>query len=107
MTAEPRTAPAPARRLGILLGGYLAAALVAAVVVRMAFAVVPEEEISSGMAAFGMLLFYLAIFASLSLAHSVMLLVWLRGVLSCWRLALMALPAALAGLVVGFFVMAL
>lgn len=107
MTAEPRVAPPPARRLGALFGGYLAAALVAALVVRMAFVVVPEEEISSGMAAFGMLLFYLAIFASLSLAHSVLMLVWLRGVLPAWRLALMALAAAFTGLVAGFLVMAL
>ena len=35
-----------------------------------------------------MLLFYLAIFASLSLAHSVLLLVWLRGTMPVWRLAL-------------------
>ena len=107
MTSEARQLPTPGRRLGILLGGYLAAALVAAGVVRVAFVAVPEEEISSGMATFGMLIFYLAIFASLSLAHSVLLLVWLRGVLPVWRLALMALPAAMAGVVVGFLVMAL
>jgi hypothetical protein len=106
MTAEPRPAPAPARRLAVLFGGYVAAALVAAAVVRLASAV-PGQETAAGMAAFGMLLFYLAIFASLSLAHSVLLLVWLRGAMPVWRLALMALPAALAGFTVGFFVLAL
>ncbi len=107
MTAEPRPAPTVGRIASALVGGYLAAALVAASVVRVAFIAVPEEEISFGMAAFGMLLFYMAIFSSLSLAHSVLLLVWLRGVLPVWKLVLMALPAALAGFVVGFFAMAL
>ena len=106
MTAEKRPAPTQARRLGIVLGGYLAAALVAAAVVRVAYIAVPKEELATGMAAFGMMLFYLAIFSSLSLAHSV-LLVWLRGVMPVWRLALLALPAALAGFLVGFFAMAL
>jgi hypothetical protein len=107
MTAEPRPAPAPARRLAVLFGGYVVAALLAATVVRLAYAAVPGQEAASGMAAFGMLLFYLAIFASLSLAHSVLLMVWLRGAMPVWRLALMALPAALAGFTVGFFVLAL
>ena len=102
----PTPTPTPARRIGTMVGGYLAAALVAALVVRGAFSVIPEQEISSGMAAFGMALLYLAIFSSLSLAHSVLLLVWLRGTPRRWRLALMALPTALAACLVGLIVLA-
>ena len=50
----------------------------AVLVVRIAYARVPEDELAGGMAAFGMALLYLLAFGGLAMAHS--------GKLTCLRL---------------------
>jgi hypothetical protein len=90
-----------------VLGGYLVAALVATLMVRIGYARVPEAELSGGMAAFGMALLYLLAFGGMAMVHSGLLIYWLRGRVRLWMLALGAAPVALASFVVGFFLMAL
>lgn len=108
MTPEPIAAPPLMARIGVVLGGYLLAALVAALAVRFTYAGrLPPDEASGGMAAFGMAFMYLAVFGLLALIHSGFLLYWLRGAVRLWRLALGAAPAALASFVLGFFLMAM
>ena len=107
MTAETNPPPPIATRAVAVLGGYLVAALVAALVVRIAYAGVPDAEISHGMAAFGMALLYFLAFGGMAMVHSGLLIYWLRGRVRLWLLALGAAPAALASFVLGFFLMAL
>ena len=107
MTAETNPPPPITTRAVAVLGGYLVAALVAALVVRIAYAGVPDAEISHGMAAFGMALLYFLAFGGMAMVHSGLLIYWLRGRVRLWLLALGAAPAALASFVLGFFLMAL
>ncbi len=107
MTVEGSPAPTLAARIGAVLGGYLVAALVAALVVRIAYAGVPDAEISHGMAAFGMALLYFLAFGGMAMVHSGLLIYWLRGRVRLWLLALGAAPAALASFVLGFFLMSM
>lgn len=107
MTVETGLAPPAATRVAAVLGGYLVAALVAALVVRIAYARLPEAELAGGMAAFGMALLYLLAFGGLAMAHSGLLIYWLRGRVGLWWLALGAAAAALASFVLGFFVMSM
>lgn len=107
MTPDTTPLPGFAARAGTVLGGYLVAALGGALAVRFRYAGVQAAELSSGMAAFGMALLYLMVFGLVSLAHSSLLVWWLRGRVRLWLLALGALPAALASFVLGFFLMAL
>ena len=90
-----------------MLGGYLIAALAAALAVRMTYAGLPPDEAAGGMAAFGMAFMYLAAFCLLALIHSGILLYWLRGAVRLWRLAIGAAAAALASFVLGFMLMAM
>lgn len=106
MTADPRPAPSRHRIAGALIGGYLLAAIASALAVRVNYAGVPEKEISSGMAAFGMLLMYLVLFGGTTLLHSGVLVWWLRGRVRIWLVALAAVPAVMLSFVFGFFVMA-
>ena len=103
MTVETRPAPPFAARVAAVLGGYLVAALV----VRIAYARVPEDELAGGMAAFGMALLYLLAFGGLAMAHSGLLVYWLRGRVGLWWLALGAAATALASFVLGFFLMSM
>ena len=103
MTVETRPAPPFAARVAAVLGGYLVAALV----VRIAYARVPEDELAGGMAAFGMALLYLLAFGGLAMAHSGLLVYWLRGRVGLWWLALGAAAAALTSFVLGFFLMSM
>lgn len=107
MTAEMGPAPGFAPRVAAVLGGYLVSALVAALMVLLAYARVPANEISHGMAAFGMALLYFLAFGGMAMVHTGLLVYWLRGRVRLWRLALGATPAALASFVLGFFLMAL
>jgi hypothetical protein len=107
MTNETSPPPPIATRVAAVLGGYLVAALVATLMVRIAYARVPEAELSGGMAAFGMALLYLLAFGGMAMVHSGLLIYWLRGRVRLWMLALGAAPVALASFVVGFFLMAL
>ncbi len=107
MTAEAGPAPSLATRTTAVLGGYLVAALVSALVVRIAYAGVPDAEISHGMAAFGMALLYFLAFGGMAMVHSGLLIYWLRGRVRLWRLAPGAAAAAIASFVLGFFLMAL
>lgn len=107
MTAEAPAAPGRGALAVAVSGGYLVAALVAALVVRIAYAGVPDAEISHGMAAFGMALLYFLAFGGMAMVHSGLLAYWLRGRVRLWRLALGAAAAALASFVLGFFLMAL
>ncbi len=107
MTVETRPAPPFAARVAAVLGGYLVAALVAVLVVRIAYARVPEDELAGGMAAFGMALLYLLAFGGLAMAHSGLLVYWLRGRVGLWWLALGAAATALASFVLGFFLMSM
>ncbi len=106
MTADPRLAPSRGRIAGALIGGYLLAATASALAVRVNYAGVPEKEISSGMAAFGMMLMYLVLFGATTLLHSGVLAWWLRGRVRIWLVALAAVPVAMLSFVFGFFVMA-
>jgi len=66
MTYETPAAPGGAALTAAVLGGYLVAALVAALVVGFAYARVPEAELSGGMAAFGLAhIFYSAAFITI------------------------------------------
>jgi hypothetical protein len=107
MTNETSPPPPIATRVAAVLGGYLVAALVATLMVRIAYARVPEAELSGGMAAFGMALLYLLAFGGMAMVHSGLLIYWLRGRVRLWMLALGAAPVALASFVLGFFLMAL
>jgi hypothetical protein len=107
MTADTSPAPGGAPLTAAVLGGYLVAALVAALVVRIAYARVPDAEISHGMAAFGMALLYFLAFGGMAMVHSGLLIYWLRGRVRLWLLALGAAVAAIASFALGFFVMAL
>jgi hypothetical protein len=107
MTNETSPPPPIATRVAAVLGGYLVAALVAALVVRIAYAGVPDAEISHGMAAFGMALLYFLAFGGMAMVHSGLLIYWLRGRVRLWLLALGAAPAALASFVLGFFLMSM
>ena len=107
MTAESGPAPAFATQAATVLGGYLISALVAALVVLLAYARVPAAEVSHGMAAFGMALLYFLAFGGMAMVHTGLLVYWLRGRVRLWLLALGAAPAALASFVLGFFLMAL
>lgn len=106
MTHDPFPAPSRGRVAGALIGGYLLAAIASALAVRVNYAGVPEREISSGMAAFGMLLMYLVLFGATTLLHSGVLVWWLRGRARIGHLALAALPVVMLSFVFGFFVMA-
>ena len=106
MTADPRPAPSRGRIAGALIGGYLLAAIASALAVRANYAGVPEREISSGMAAFGMMLMYLVLFGATTLLHSGVLVWWLRGRARVGLVVLAAVPVALFCFVFGFFVMA-
>ncbi len=99
--------PSLAMRTAAVLGGYLVAALVSALVVRIAYAGVPDAEISHGMAAFGMALLYFLAFGGMAMVHSGLLIYWLRGRIRLWRLAPGAAAAAIASFALGFFLMAL
>ena len=107
MTNETSPPPPIATRVAAVLGGYLVAALVATLMVRIAYARVPEAELSGGMAAFGMALLYLLAFGGMAMVHSGLLIYWLRGRVRLWMLALGAAPVALASFVLGFFLIAL
>jgi hypothetical protein len=107
MTNETSPPPPIATRVAAVLGGYLVAALVATLMVRIGYARVPEAELSGGMAAFGMALLYLLAFGGMAMVHSGLLIYWLRGRVRLWMLALGAAPVALASFVLGFFLMAL
>ena len=107
MTNDPIAVPSRTARVGAVLGGYLIAALVAALAVRISHAGLPPEEAAGGMAAFGMAFMYLAVFCLLALIHSGILLCWLRGAMRPWWLALGAAAAALASFVLGFMLMAI
>lgn len=107
MTYETPAAPGGAALTAAVLGGYLVAALVAALVVGFAYARVPEAELSGGMAAFGMALLYLLAFGGMAMVHSGLLIYWLRGRVRLWRLALGAAAAALTSFVLGFFLMSM
>ena len=107
MTVETGLAPPAATRVAAVLGGYLVAALVAALVVRIAYARLPEAELAGGMAAFGMALLYLLAFGGMAMVHSGLLIYWLRGRVRLWRLALGAAAAALTSFVLGFFLMSM
>lgn len=89
-----------------MIGGYLLAAIASALAVRINYAGVPEQEISSGMAAFGMMLMYLVLFGATTLLHSGVLFWWLRGRVRIGLVALAAVPVAMLSFVFGFFVMA-
>ncbi|MBI5898625.1 MAG: hypothetical protein HZB40_05320 [Rhodocyclales bacterium] len=106
MTPDPHPAPARGTIASVVIGGYLLAAIAAALVVRASYAGMPEPEISSGMVAFGMMLMYLVLFGGLALAHSGVLAWWLRGRARIGLVALAAVPAAMLSFVFGFFVMA-
>ena len=107
MTNKSIAVPSRPARLGAVLGGYLIAALAAALAVRMTCAGLPPDEAAGGMAAFGMAFMHLAVFCLLALIHSGILLCWLRGAVRLWRLALGAAAAALASFVLGFMLMAM
>jgi hypothetical protein len=107
MTNETSPLPPIATRVAAVLGGYLVAALVATLMVRIAYARVPEAELSGGMAAFGMALLYMLAFGGMAMVQSGLLIYWLRGRVRLWMLALGAAPVALASFVLGFFLMAL
>ena len=76
----------PAGRVGLVLGGYLAA-LVAAVVTTWLHAqllTAPDHDGSSGMAAFGDMLLFLAVAALASVPPTVLALWYLRSVQWFW-----------------------
>jgi hypothetical protein len=77
-----------ARKIGLVLAGYGAALIVASVglVIRLRAEQGPEAQASSGMYAFGDLLFFLAVFGTLSLIPTGLALWFLRSHRRFWNI---------------------
>jgi hypothetical protein len=90
----------PARRIGLIAGGYVGAFLVAAAAVAISTAnrTVADAQASSGMYAFGDALLFIAVFGLLALVPTGGLLYVLRPYRGLWVvLSAMALSVAITG----------
>jgi hypothetical protein len=91
----------PLAKVGVVVAGYIAAALVAsaAVAIRIASTSDPDAQASSGMHAFGDLLLFVAVFGVAALVPTGAALVFLRPYRRFWTgLAIVGLGVAITGL---------
>jgi len=91
----------PLTKIAIVMGGYLLALLVAIVVMYIYATLVdsPERQASSGMAAFGDSLLFLAVFSIAAMPATVAALYFVRRSDTFWRLtSVVALCIAMTGI---------
>jgi hypothetical protein len=91
----------PLAKVGVVVGGYVAAGLVAsaAVAIRLARTSGPEAQAESGMYAFGDLVLFAAVFGIAALVPTGAALVFLRPYRRFWTaLSILGLGVALTGL---------
>jgi hypothetical protein len=98
---KPVTTMKPVTKIGVVLGGYLAALLLAGVMVAVdvAFTSGPDAQASSGMYAFGDMLLFLAVFGVAALIPTGAALFFLRPYRAFWYvLSGLGMTVALTGI---------